>query len=253
MVALNEKVLIARETSDRNTRMLIKQLLLEAHMSFVLGDENARLYDSFCSYLEEMNYTVYQVDFTRPEQSVGYQPLANVCTTQEILRLAVLIVNEAMEKNTKADPFWDSMAIMLLSAIIGYMKEMKYDGEELNFYEILKLIREGEREFSDSKKSKLSQRFERLKRKNPQSWACSQFENVNQAEHKTYNTIRLTLISKFAKLDTEELRTLMRKNEITFRELNTHKVAIFVKYTPMDKSVDSIVNLFFEQAKQQIL
>lgn len=250
---LNNNVLIVGGSGTGKTRYEVCPNLKQAVGSYILVDPKGNLHKQFAEELTEKGYQVHVVDFTQPEKSAHYNPMHNVKSTHDILKIANVLINEKASAGTTADPFWDSAALMLVSALIGYMIETRYI--HFNFSGLLSLMREGEREGEnegDSKHSKLSRRFDKLKRLNPDSWACSMFENVNQSADKTYDSIRISLAAKFAKFDTREMRALMNGNDIDFSHIGQEKTALFVIVSDTDRSMDSFVNIFFTQAMQRL-
>lgn len=248
---LNNNVLVVGGSGTGKTRTIVSPNLHEAVGSYVISDPKGNLSKKYGNYLREKGYSIQTVDFTHPEKSTHYNPLSNIRTTQDILKISAVIVNEKDSSGKNCDPFWDSMSIMLISAIIGYMLETNY--KPCNFSSILALVREGERADKEGcKDSSLSYRFKRLKAKNPHSWACAQFENVNQSPDKTYDTIRSTLAAKFAKFDTKELQKMMDGNNFDFSSIGKKKTALFVTVSDTDRTMDSLVNIFFTQAMQSL-
>ncbi len=245
---LNNNVLVVGGSGTGKTRTIVTPNLHEAVGSYVISDPKGDLYKKYAGYLREKGYQTELVDFAHPEQSAHYNPLHNVRTTQDILKIASVLVNAKI--SVGVDPYWDSMTIILLSAIIAYMLETGY--QPCNFSSVLKLVREGERMNDDCKSSKLADRFNALKKQNPDSWACAQFENVNQTPYKTYDTIRSTLAAKFASFDTQELQSMMEENDIDFAAIGQEKTAVFVTVSDTDRSMDSLVNMFFTQTMQAL-
>lgn len=245
---LNNNVLVVGGSGTGKTRTIVTPNLHEASGSYLVSDPKGCLYKQYAGYLQTKGYKVVLVDFTHPEKSVHYNPMHNIHSTQDILKIASVLVNTKISAGV--DPYWDSMTLMMLSAIIAYMIETDY--QPCNFASILKLVREGGRFNDETKESPLSGRFEKLKNNNPNSWACAQFENVNQTPHKTYDTIRSTLAAKFASFDTQELQSMMEENDIDFAAIGQEKTAVFVTVSDTDRSMDSLVNLFFTQAMQSL-
>ncbi len=245
---LNNNVLVVGGSGTGKTRTIVTPNLHEASGSYLVSDPKGYLYKQYAGYLQTKGYKVVLVDFTHPEKSVHYNPMHNIHSTQDILKIASVLVNAKISAGV--DPYWDSMTIILLSAIIAYMLETGY--QPCNFSSVLKLVREGERINDDCKTSKLSDRFDALKKQNSDSWACAQFENVNQTPHKTYDTIRSTLAAKFASFDTQEIQHMMNGNDIDFTAVGREKTTVFVTVSDNDRSMDSLVNLFFTQAMQSL-
>lgn len=240
---LNNNVLVVGGSGTGKTSTVVIPNLRQAVGSYIVSDPKGMLYRKYGRYLDRKGYQVYNIDFTHPERSSRYNPLMFIRTTQDILNIASVITNEKASMGTKADPFWDSMTIIMLSAIIGYMLETNF--MPFNFSGILKLVREGEREGDDSKDSRLSRRFKKLRETNPLSWACEQFSDVDQAPDKTYDCIRATLTSKLSRLDTKELQVMMSGNDFTFSSIGNVKTAVFVTVSDTDRSMDCLANIFF--------
>ncbi len=247
---LNNNVLVVGGSGTGKTSTIVIPNLKQAVGSYIVSDPKGTLYRKYGDYLEEQGYEVFNLDFVHPEKSAHYNPLSYVLTTQDILKITDVIVNEKAALSSKADPYWDMMTTILLSALIGYMAEKDY--KPFNFRGILQLVREGERMSEDSKRSALSQRFKTHKKYFPNSWACAQFENFDQAPWKTYDTIRTTLVAKFAKFDTMELQAMMSGNDFTLSQIGNSRTAVFVTVSDTDRSMDALANIFFTQAMQQL-
>ncbi|MBQ5331714.1 MAG: type IV secretory system conjugative DNA transfer family protein [Oscillospiraceae bacterium] len=247
---LNNNVLVVGGSGTGKTSTVVIPNLRQAVGSYIVSDPKGMLYRKYGRYLSRKGYEVFNIDLTHPERSSRYNPLMFIRTTQDILNIASVITNEKASMGTKADPFWDSMTIIMLSAIIGYMLETNY--MPFNFKGILQLVREGERTSDDSKDSRLSRRFKKLRDTNPLSWACEQFTDVDQAPDKTYDCIRATLTSKLSRLDTKELQVMMNGNDFTFASIGCSRTAVFVTVSDTDRSMDCLANIFFTQAMQQL-
>ena len=247
---LNNNVIVVGGSGTGKTRTIVTPNMLQGAGSQIICAPKGGFCQKYGEKLRKNGYRVIYLDFTHPEKSLHYNPLVKIKSTQDILRITDIIVNEKASYGSRTDPFWDAMTTIFISALIAYMIETDY--KPLNFSGILKLIREGERDDDDTKNSPLSKRFEELKNKNPNSWACQQFEEVNQSPYKTYDTIRATVAAKFAKLDTEELRTMMGGNDIDFIRIAKEKTTVFVTVSDTDRSMDILANIFFTHAMQAL-
>lgn len=250
LTKLNNNVVVVGGSGTGKTRTIVTPNMLQSTGSQIVCAPKGGFCRKYGEKLTKMGHRIIYLDFTHPEKSLRYNPLIGIKSTQDILKITDIIVNEKASFGSRTDPFWDAMSTIFISSLIAYMVETDY--KPLNFGGILKLIREGERRDEDTKFSLLSRRFEELKKKNPDSWACQQFEDVNQSPYKTYDTIRATVAAKFAKLDTEELRTMMSGNDIDFTNIAKEKTTVFVTVSDTDRSMDILVNIFFTQAIQAL-
>lgn len=248
---LNNNVLVVGGSGTGKTRTIVTPNIHEAVGSYIISDPKGNLHKKYGAFLRKKGYKIKVMDFTHPERSAHYNPMFHLKTSQDILRMTSLIVDE--QKSCRADPFWDQMTTIYLAAIVGYMLETEY--KPFDFKSILRLMNEGKRDGDDDdncKSSELAKKFIKLRITRPDSWACSQFDSANAAPNKTYDTIRATLAAKFATFDTAEVRAMMNGNDFEFSDLGKEKTALFVIVSDTDRSMDSLVNIFFTQAMQEL-
>ena len=247
---LNNNVLIVGGSGTGKTRKIVTPNIKEAVGSYFICDPKGQLYKVWGKYLVDKGYKIRLIDFIHPDMSDGYNSMDYLKISQDIAKLASVIANSKESEGTHCDPYWDRMTILLLCAIIGYMKET--NSTEMTFREILRLVSLGEREDSDDKSSELRKLFDSHKRRHPDSWACEKFEAVDTAPYKTYDTIRSTLAAKFSQFDTEELRLMMKKGGFDFTSVAREKTAVFVTVSDTDRTMDPLVNIFFTQAMNEL-
>lgn len=245
---LNNNILIVGGSGCGKTRNIVEPNLVEAVGSFLISDPKGNLYNKYREYLKLKGYRVISVDFIHPERSSCYNPMHYANTSQEIMKLANLIIDDNAAKGTKADPYWNMSSMTMMLALIGFMKET--DRRPMTFKEILRLLDMGKRDKDDDEchDSALSRMFGALRRANPDSWACRQFDNANLAPCRTYDCTRSTLAAKFAKLDSEELDRMMSGQPFDFTAIACEKTAVFVAVSDTDRSMDTLANMFFSQA-----
>lgn len=247
---LNNNVLIVGGTGTGKTRNVVTPNIHEGSGSYFTCDPKGLLYKQYSGYLEQKGYEVKLIDFIHPELSDGYNPMDYIRNTQDILKLAEILTNSTESIGTTADPFWDRMTVILLSALIGYLTETRMLPR--NFNSILTLLAEGERRSEDDKYSNLQYRFKNHKDRHRVSWASDKFAYVDCAALRTYDSIRATLAAKFSHLDTEELRQMMEKGKFSFVEVSQRKTAVFVTVSDTDRTMDTLVNIFFSQAMNEL-
>lgn len=258
---LNNNVIIMGTSGCGKTTSFVEPNLLTYTGNFFISESKGTLLNKYRTELEARGFNVIALDFQYPEKRVHYNPFSFIKTTQDIIRIANALVFDPKAAGKNTDPFWDSSNVQLVSSLIGLMLETGY--KPCNFKGLLQLLREGERytrttvkngvRYTDEKASKLRDRFEELHEVNPDSWAYKQFKCVDQASDRTYDSIRVTLASKFANYTSEELDEMMSSNEIDFDKIAREKKAVFVLQSDSDRSLDGLVNLFFSQAINSLI
>lgn len=246
---LNNNVLVVGTTGAAKTRTVITPNLLECVGSYVVTDPKGNLYRQWGDYMKHHGYRVVRLSFIHPEQSVHYNPLKYVKTTQQIQQLSNSLVYA--DEGRAQDPYWDNTSLMLINSLIAYIKETVPENSLAhNFHNILKMLRMAGRD--ESRRTALSLLMDELYSGNHNSWAVKQFKNVNQASEKTFNTIVSTSVAKFCSIDTEELAEMMKYDEIDLPSIGQKKTVVFVEVSDSDRSMDMLVNMFFTQAMNQL-
>ena len=121
---LNNNCLIVGASGTGKTRGIVIPNILECEGSYIVSDPKGELYRKYSMYLQDHGYTVKRIDFTKPEESDHWNPLDFVETPEEIQALAHdLVYTPEHEAGTHRDPFWDESGVLLLSALIGFVKE----------------------------------------------------------------------------------------------------------------------------------
>lgn len=246
---LNNNVLVVGTTGAAKTRTVITPNLLECVGSYVVTDPKGNLYRQWGDYMRHHGYRVVRLSFIHPEQSVHYNPLKYVKTTQQIQQLSNSLVYA--DEGRAQDPYWDNTSLMLINSLIAYIKEtVPENSMDHNFHNILEMLRMAGRD--DSRITGLSLLMDELYSRNHNSWAVKQFKNVNQTPEKTFNTIVSTSVAKFCSIDTEELAEMMKCDEIDLPSIGQKKTVVFVEVSDSDRSMDMLINMFFTQAMNQL-
>ena len=253
---LNNNVIVMGTSGCGKTTRYVDPNIRQAAGSMIISDPKGSLVKKHGRFLEEEGYHVLVMDFRQPERSVRWNPLAQAKTTQDIMRISNALTYDYTEGQHSIDPFWDQNTVMLINALVGYMLETGY--EPINFHSLISLLHEGERftrttfengmRKHDENYSKLRDRFNELKGRNPNSWACEQFFNVDSAPERTFGTVRTCVATKFSNFTTEEISAMMSDNDIDFERLANEKFALFIIQSDCDRSMDRLVNLFISQA-----
>lgn len=251
---VSNNVLVVGSVGCGKTRSIVTPNIHAAIGSYVITDPKGNLYGKYGDYLKSKGYDVILIDFINPERSAKYNPFSFIRKAQDVLKLATVFINKRESVGTKADPFWDNIGTTLLCSLIGYLYENdeKYGTSDCNITQVMKLLRKGARAEEYSKVSELALLFDAHKNAIPESWAYEQFENVNTAPIRTYDCIRTELASKLSSMDTPELKKMLSGDEFSFRDIANRKTAVFVNVSDTDRSLDALVNAFFNQAMNEL-
>lgn len=251
---LNNNVMVVGTTGSAKTRTVITPNLLECVGSYVVTDPKGNLYRKWGGYMKKHGYRVVRLSFIHPEISAHYNPLLYVHTSQDVQKIShAFVYGTEMGSGYNMDPFWDQATVMYLDSIIGYLCETTCKKDRL-ISNILKLARETslDSEYDEGQKSPMDIMMKDLEEENPDSWAVQQYRNFRLGAGRTMRSILITTTSKLSAFDTRELRRMLRTDDLDLASIGQRKTAVFVEVSDSDRSMDTLINLFFTQAMNEL-
>lgn len=264
----NNNIVCIGGSGTGKTCSLVEPNLIAAVDSYILSDPKGSLQKKYGTYLQLKGYQVKHVDFIHPEQSDGYNPLDYIRNNDDIQKLShhIIFSGAYAEQNT-ADPFWIQSSELMLNMAIAYLVETG-GTEELprNLSGISKIIQKIDADAIErGKRCELDKLFDSLNYQDislssdsgvtlqkKKSWAYEQYQKFRMTPPKTMNCIIVTLQAVLAPLDTEGIRQMMSREELDFTSAGREKTVIFLTVSDTDRSKDSLINLFYAQALNEL-
>ena len=247
----NNNALIVGASGSGKTRGVVEPNLLEAEGSYIITDPKGNLYDKYRTHFIERGYEVFKIDFVRPERSMHYNPFSFIHNSQDIKKIAYLLMHDLPDGHYKQDEFWLEAGQLLLEAFIAYQYETsKY----VSMGMISTLINQSE--FDDNgltSANSVDRLFRTHEVKRSDSYAVKQYRKFRVAAARTMKSVLISLGAKIAKYETDELGLMLRSNDIVFKEMGKRKTALFVIVSDIDRSLDAIVNVFLTQAMGELV
>ena len=255
---LNNNDLIIGPTGSGKTRYYVKPNLLNANESLVVTDTKGNLYKEMGPALREAGYNVLLLDMTDPAHSIGYEPLDFVRYDEERDEynqedIQTLADNLYGLDQTSKEPYWDEAGKGLCRSLVAGVLEMTVK-EDHNIRSVRKLFELVKMNGKGGSKSEYMALMERLKRRDPDSYAAGQYMSViSESVEVTSNCIRMMVGNKLAQLASREIEELLcREERIDIIQLAREKTALFVTISDMERSQDMLANLFYTQAIQTL-
>ena len=254
----NNNDLVIGPTGSGKTRYYVKPNLLNASESLVVTDTKGSLYKELGPALRKAGYNVLLLDMTDPAHSIGYEPLDFVRYDEErdeYNQEDIMTLSDALYglDQTSKDPYWDEAGKGLYRSIVAGVLEMTVK-EDHNIRSVRKMFELVKANGKRGDKSEYMSLMERLKSRDPDSYAASQYMSViSESVDTTSNCIRMMVGNKLAQLASREIEELLCKEErIDILQLAKEKTALFVTISDMDRSQDMLANLFYTQALQTL-
>ena len=249
----NLNVLVCGGSGAGKTRFYCKPNIMQANTSFVVLDPKGELLRDTGYLLEKKGYEVRVLDLINMEKSHCYNPFRYLQSDNDVQRIVTNLFKATTPKGVQnADPFWDTSASMLLSALIFYLK-YEAPEEEQNFSMVLEMLRAGDvSEEDEGYYSPLDSLFYDLEMQQPDHIAVKYYKAYRLGSGKTLKSIQITLASKLEKFNMESVAMLTATDELDLPSMGEKKVAMFALIPDNDTSFNFLVSILYTQLFQQL-
>ena len=239
-VGINKNILVVGGSGSGKTACYIKPNIMQCLGSYIITDPKGELYKETSNFLRKEGYDVKAFNLVNPTYSDFYNPIANLCSDQDVDTLAHILVTGANKEGGGGDdPFWDNTAKMLISATIYYVLSV-LPLEQQNIGSCLNIIRQGGADGSIFEKLFIDDLM-------PEHPGRIQYESFKTAADKTMQSIVISSISKMRVFDMPAIQRITSSNSIDFRGVAKKKTVIYVITSAAESTYDFVSTMFFSQ------
>jgi len=228
------------------SRFFAKVNLLQGNTSFFVLDCKGELLRDTGGYLQSRGYKIKVFDLIHMEKSHCFNPFAYLKTDNDVQRLVSSLFKATTPKGSQSqDPFWDTTASMLLSALIFYLLK-EAPPEEQNFATVMFMLRHAEIDEDDAyHQSPLDELFERLEMRDPDHIAVKYYRDYKQGGGKTLKSINITLAARLEKFNLDSVESLTAVDEMELESMGDRKMAVFAIIPDHDTSFNFLVSMLY--------
>ena len=246
--ARNKNVLVIGGSGSGKTRFYVKPNLMQMHSSYCVTDPKGTIVLECGKMLEDNGYEIKILNTINFKKSMKYNPFAYLRSEKDILKLVqTIIANTKGEGEKSGEDFWVSAEKLYYTALIGYIF-YEAPREEKNFATLLDMIDASEvREDDETYMNPIDRLFEALERKEPTHFAVKQYKKYKLAAGKTAKSILISCGARLAPFDIQELRDLMKEDELELDTLGDRKTALFVIISDTDDTFNFVVSIMYSQ------
>ena len=250
----NYFVLVIGGSGSGKTRYYVKPNLLQKNGSYIVLDPKGELTrDTAQMFANDPEYTVHILDLRELQTSEHYNPFVYITLDADIQALASsIIANCGGDKkgNSSADPYWDSSATNLLSAIFYHLWH-DIEPQDQTFGNIMKILRlEKLDDDQGTTMSPLDYYFDCFYHDRKDELAYKYYVNYQQAPGKTRASILSVLTSKLQKFNLEDMEKMTFNDELDFRTMGEKKTVLYIIVPDNDSSFNFIVGMLYTQLFQ---
>ena len=246
--ARNKNVLVIGGSGSGKTRFFVKPNLMQMHSSYVVTDPKGTLVLECGKMLERNGYEIKILNTINFKKSMRYNPFAYLKSEKDILKLVqTIIANTKGEGEKSTEDFWVKAEKLYYTALIGYIF-YEAPKKEQNFTTLLAMIDASEvREEDENFKNAVDYMFEALEKEKPNHFAVKQYKKYKLAAGKTAKSILISCGARLAPFDIQELRDLMKEDELELDTLGEKKTALFVIISDTDDTFNFVVSIMYSQ------
>ncbi len=246
--ARNKNVLVIGGSGSGKTRFYVKPNLMQMHSSYCVTDPKGTIVIECGKMLEDNGYEIKILNTINFKKSMKYHPFAYLRSEKDILKLVQTIIANTKGEGEKAgEDFWVKAEKLYYTALIGYIF-YEAPREEKNFATLLDMIDASEvREDDETYMNPIDRLFEALEKKEPTHFAVKQYKKYKLAAGKTAKSILISCGARLAPFDIQELRDLMKENELELDTLGDRKTALFVIISDTDDTFNFVVSIMYSQ------
>ncbi|MDG8458132.1 type IV secretory system conjugative DNA transfer family protein [Streptococcus pneumoniae] len=246
--ARNKNVLVIGGSGSGKTRFYVKPNLMQMHSSYCVTDPKGTIVIECGKMLEDNGYEIKILNTINFKKSMKYNPFAYLRSEKDILKLVQTIIANTKGEGEKAgEDFWVKAEKLYYTALIGYIF-YEAPREEKNFATLLDMIDASEvRENDETYMNPIDRLFEALEKKEPTHFAVKQYKKYKLAAGKTAKSILISCGARLAPFDIQELRDLMKEDELELDTLGDRKTALFVIISDTDDTFNFVVSIMYSQ------
>lgn len=208
--ARNKNVLVIGGSGSGKTRFYVKPNLMQMHSSYCVTDPKGTIVIECGKMLEDNGYEIKILNAINFKKIMKYNPFAYLRSEKDILKLVQTIIANTKGEGEKAgEDFWVKAEKLYYTALIGYI-----------FYE--------------------APREEK-------NFAVKQYKKYKLAAGKTAKSILVSCGARLAPFDIQELRDLMKEDELELDTLRDRKTALFVIISDTDDTFNFVISIMYSQ------
>ena len=249
----NLNTLVCGGSGAGKTRFYCKPNLMQANTSFVILDPKGEIVRDVGNLLEKKDYEIRVLDLISMEKSHCYNPFVYLHSDNDVQRLVTNLFKSTTPKGSQSnDPFWDTSASMLLSALVYYL-HYEAPEDEQNFAMVMEMLQAAAIDNEeDPRPSPLDCLFADLELDRPDHIALKYYRSYHTGSAKTLKSIQITLAARLEKFNLESLAALTSADELDLQSLGEKKVALFALIPDNDSSFNFLVSILYTQLFQQL-
>ena len=245
---LNNNVMVVGASGAGKTTRIVIPNIMQANGSYIVTDPKGNLYRKIGPYLEKNGYEVMSLDLAEPSDEVRYNFIDYIQTEQDVIKVAhMLMTGDGSEGWKGHNAFFYNTGELYVAAAIATLKFV--EDVPFTFNSIFSFCRNiilGEKNNTESDTESWEAEYK--------WWSLSKrlLNTVCNMSDETGHSVFSTIGSVLGRLNTKGVEEMMTSEEypLDIKSIGKKKTALFVKVSDTDRSLDTLVDIFFTQAME---
>jgi type IV secretion system protein VirD4 len=235
-------VLIGKSGVGKSTSTFIPSLLTmhTGSSALVIHDPSDELRKICAGHLRQQGYRVMVLDFSSPDRSIGFNPLAKIKDTSDVNKIASMLVRTTLKQK---DPFWDGSAEQLVRMTISLALKMPAQYRNLaNVLHLIKLMG------AEPKK------VDALMAKYADDKLFVDYKAFLASDSKVTSGVIATATTALSIFGDDKVAMVTSEDTLSFDMLRKKKIALFIQNKISDQQYYNVlISLWFEQLFKSLL
>lgn len=214
--------LIIGGTGTGKSATVLIPSILRMQSSMIINDPSGELYEKTAGYKAGCGYRILVLDYSKPETSVGYNPIERAETISEISKVASTLIRASLGDNNK-DPFWTIQAVNLLVIPISLVKKMERKYCNLANVRRLLQIMSGD-----------PTKMDRLVVKHGDSHLLDSYKSFVAMSPKTFSSIAATALSALTLFQDEKVQKVTAVDTLDMERFREEKTVLYIRNSTID-------------------
>jgi type IV secretion system protein VirD4 len=228
--------------SGKSASVIFPSLFSMKSSSYIIHDPSGEILEKSSGYLVEQGFDIKVLNFTKPENSSGYNPIMRANSSSEIQKISSMLIQGSLGGG-KADPFWNNSAISLLSMLISILKTQ--EPEYQNLYNVRQLLNR----LASNPKS-----VDALFSENADPVLFSEYTALIASDEKVLNGVISTCKASLSLFNDDAIAKVTSFDNIDFADFRKRPTALYIQNSVADQKYYSVLtSLFFEQYFSYVL
>jgi len=237
-----QNALVIGGTGTGKSSIVLVPSICTMDASFIIHDPSGELYTKTSGYLTQKGFHVKVLNFSKPERSIGYNPLARLDGSSDIQKISSMLVESALGSKGR-DPFWSTQSVSLITILISLLKSV--ESEFLNLYNVRQLLN-----LLGSEPEAVDSLFSRY----ANDLLFSEYKAFLNYDDKVVNGVIATAKAALQLFNDHSVATVTSFDHLDMEEFRTSRVALFIQNSVADQKYYSVLtSILFEQFFSYIL